>query len=209
MHALAWMVAAPPAQGSRSAAETEVLDLERRRAAFDAVREHPGAHLRDLARTLGIDPRHAQYHLDRLQQAGLVTIVQDGGFTRHYPRTFEGLARDAHSAAEKRALTALRKPLSLRAILVLLAQGPLALQALAAALAVAPSTISYHLTRMADDGVVQRLGAGQSDRLYAVAEPALIEQLLIRHPPKRSLIGDFVDVWDALALPPRTRKEKD
>lgn len=202
MLALTSLVATAPSSG-HSAAEEEVLSLHTRRAAYDAVVASPGAHLRELSRILQLDPHHAQYHLDRLERAGFVTIAADGGFTRYYPRSTEGIAHDSHGPAEKRILAAARKPIPLRAMLVLLVKGPSSLHTLAQSMGIAASTLSYHLSRLVHDGVLLRQGEAQADRRYAVADPALVEALLIRHPPRRSLIGDFVDLWDSLALPPR------
>jgi len=63
----------------RVAQAAPLLRSDGSRAVFDAVRAQPGASGRELARRLGRSPSTVNYHLQRLQGAGLVLDAGPGG----------------------------------------------------------------------------------------------------------------------------------
>lgn len=151
---------------------------------------------------VGRASNHALYNLNYLARAGLIAVQAEAGFTRYFPRaTDRGLARDVHGAMEKKVLGALRKPVRLRVVLVLLHEGALPLRDLSVRLGSPASSLSHHLSHLVDRSVLERLGGSTVDRRYAVLDAEAVLRLLMRHPPQRDLIGAFIDLWDGLALP--------
>lgn len=55
-----------------------------------ALETRPGACTRELAHALGVDDSTADYHLRRLQKAGLVVRLRPGKRTAHYPNGQQG-----------------------------------------------------------------------------------------------------------------------
>lgn len=181
----------------------EQLALAARRRVHDVVHADPGAHLSEVARLAGMEPGHAQYHLERLCRAGLLSEAPGDGFRRFYPRTDGPFAHDLHGRAEKQVLAALRRPTPLRIILALLREEA-AVARLAERTGKSASTLVYHLDRLVDAGVVARLGETHMQRRYRLADEALVTALLMRHPPRYDLVSAFIDMFDGLAVPPPT-----
>jgi len=171
------------------------LGLESRRRAYEIVAETPGLHLRELARRLGVDVRTADYHFRQLSRHGLVSGVEEGGFLRFYPRTTNGRKAEIVDARDKPLLAVLRKPVPLSVALVLLARDRATHGELAAEAGVSPPTLSYHLSRMEQSGMLSRDGGG-----IGLREPERIAHLLYAYRPTPDLIDRFLDLWEDFTL---------
>lgn len=169
------------------------LELETRRRTYEKVAEAPGLHLRDLARRLEMDVRTAMYHLGQLEKHGLVTRIEEAGFSRFFPRT-EG-RKEVVDARDKPLLGLLRKRVPLYVALFLLTRDAATHGDLAEGAGVSPSTLSYHLGRMEALGAVRK-----DDSRYVLAEPERIARLLYAHRPTPDLIDRFLDLWEDFAL---------
>lgn len=159
------------------------------------VERTPGAHLRGIERMANLPLGQVLYHLDRLERMGLVSSRRDSGFRRYFLASSIG-------RHEKRYLGALRLDAPRRVILALLRDGPLPHKVLLQTLGVAGSTLSFHLRRMMDAGILVRERDGPVQR-YRIVEPDLARQELIYW--RESFADPEVDsyVRDALAaLPP-------
>jgi DNA-binding transcriptional ArsR family regulator len=55
------------------------------RTLLDAIRDRPGLIQRDLGRLLGLSPGTVAWHVDRLEEAGLILKEEDGRVVRYYP----------------------------------------------------------------------------------------------------------------------------
>jgi DNA-binding transcriptional ArsR family regulator len=182
--------------------EEGLLALETRNRVYAAVVRQPGVHLSEIAREAKLLVTHARYHLDTLVRAELLSMIEDAGFVRYFPReTRDGLTRDVVGRREKEIMGALRRPKALHVVAVLLAKGPSSLAALAAALQRAPPTVSFHVERLVEARVVRRVGENLLSRQYAVSDTALLIRLLTRFPPKKSVVASFIDLFDGLAIP--------
>ncbi len=169
----------------------EALDLEARRRVFAAVAAEPGIHFRALLKTVGGAHGALQHHLQRLAEAGLVSAAPDVGFTRYYPVA-------TLSAPDRPALAALRRAYSRRILAVLLSQGPQSTTAVARLLGRSPSTVSWHLGRLGEAGLVSAERQGREVR-YAVTEPERVRRLYVQH--RSGLMDRLVDqmlgVWES------------
>lgn len=167
------------------------LTLESRRDIYRAIDGAPGVHVRELQRRLDYAKGTVQYHLRWLTDHDLVESETDGEYTRYYP------AREL-APEDKRTLSALRRRYSREVLAHLAADGPLTTTDLAERVGKSQSTVSWHLSRLLDAGVVAKRRDGRrveyalSDRerlleLYATYEESFADRLL----------DNVVDIWNA------------
>lgn len=134
----------------------------------------PGVHVRELAREAKLSEALAGYHVSKLLQAGLIISEDDGHFLRLYP------THGRRPTPQQRAmLVCLRKPAPLRIVLLLLDNSPRQQLELAEVLGLAKSTVSAHVSALAEAGLVKVgtegtsiLNAGRVRRLLATWGPS-------------------------------------
>ena len=176
------------AEESRRAERPEP-ELESRREMYRAIRASPGTHFRGLLDQLEYAQGTLQYHLRWLEDEGLVQSDDDGEYTRYYTTGFE--------PADRAVMNALRREYSRRIVACLAADGPQTTSELAERLGRAPSTISWHLSRLHEAGVVTKERAGQSVE-YELEDPDRVMRLYTVH--RKSLTDRLVDnvlgIWN-------------
>lgn len=150
----------------------DCLSVASRRSIYECVVQHAGAHLRDVARRSGMPLGTALYHLDRLEEAGLVVARRDGRYKRYF--TAQGMGR-----REKEVVSLLRHDVPRRIVYALLSGGPATQRALCETIGVSRSTLSFHVNRLVVAGLVARTEA-RPEGIYALAEPDLARDLLSR-----------------------------
>lgn len=167
------------------------LELESRREIYASVRDAPGIHVRELERRHDYAKGTLQYHLRELERAGLVEAHDDGKFTRYYA------SDDGFDDDDRAVLSALRRKNSRRIVAYLAAEGPLSTSELAARIERSPSTTSWHLSRLAEAGVVEKERDGRAVN-YSLTDPERVERLYTTY--RRSvtdrLLDGVLDVWD-------------
>jgi len=128
---------------------------------LDYVADHPGAHLRLICRELGLAMGDVQYHVHRLEREGRINSVRRGLYRFFYPATlFGGRQRDILG------LLALDTP---RELLLHLVENPdLSQDELARVIGVSQPTVSWHLKRMVERGILERRQSGRGAS-YAMA----------------------------------------
>ncbi len=151
------------------------------------VREDPGIHFSDLRRALDIAPGQAQYHLRRLVGEGALVEASLYGQTHYYPPSFDPW--------ERRALALLRRETSADVVACLLDDGPLPPATVADRVGIARSTLSWHVGRLSDAGVLDREESG-GELTVSVARPDATARLLRRADP--TLPGRLVDRFTRL-----------
>ncbi|WP_162562571.1 winged helix-turn-helix transcriptional regulator [Salinigranum rubrum] len=126
---------------------------ETRASLYDHLRAKPGTYLAALSDVAAIDaPRPTvRYHLKVLERRGLVTSEKRRGKRRFFP---VGTAPDALELAMESAPA--------RAVLEALAESADTVSGLAERVDRDPSTVTYHLSRLEDDGLVNRERQGQA-----------------------------------------------
>ncbi|MDD3856855.1 MAG: winged helix-turn-helix transcriptional regulator [Methanoculleus sp.] len=136
--------------GYRRIAKRAALEHETRTAIYDHVRAHPGIRLGTLAEDLGINRGTLRYHLGRLQEFGMIATGTVGGRTGYFEN------RQKYSLLEEKVLIHLRNP-NTREILAILLESPGASRReLAERLGITASSVSWHLRRLKNDGIVFR-----------------------------------------------------
>lgn len=167
--------------------------VEVRQQVYDAVRKYPGIHLREIERQTGVSAPLAQYHLKKLVEEEFVEVHDQGGYARHYP-TAKGKAARV-MPEDMPLLGVLREQVPLHIALLLLDRGPLTHAALVAEVGAAKSTVSYHLAKLAEAGVVVRAPGEPALRL---ADRERVYRLLLAYRPTPGLLDAFADLWDDL-----------
>ncbi len=158
------------------------------------VRETPGVHFSRLERDLGLATGQIQYHLRRLTRDGAVVAEEIAGRTHYYDPAID--------AWDRRALAFLRRE-SARGIIVRLhADGPARPCALADELDLARSTVSWHVSMLADHDVIER--SDGHPMTVALADPDRTAGLLETASPSLPdrVVDRFVRTVDRLFEPP-------
>lgn len=172
-----------------------------RRRVFGLVQEHPGLHQREIARRLSLRPSHAEYHLRQLTKAGLLKAEEQGGYTRYFV-TIEPTRPVPEGAVppEDRSWVALlRQPRPLEITAHLLQEGPVEMGPLADAMGIAKSTLSYHVDKLEEDGIVERYREG-NQRFLDLTDRDRLVRVLLQHEPPDDLVSGFEDLWDDIGL---------
>lgn len=168
----------------------EEPDLESRREIFARVEATPGIHFRHLLEQVDYAQGTLQYHLRRLADDGLVEVADDGQYTRYYPAgSFDERDRDV--------MNALRRKYSRRVIAHLLSDGALTTGELSDRLEKSPSTISWHLSKLAESGLVTKERDGRAVH-YELADPDRARYLYVIHQQSFTdrLVDRLLGLWD-------------
>jgi DNA-binding transcriptional ArsR family regulator len=171
------------------------LELDTRRRIYEHLQRRPGAHMREIGRDLEIPMGTLEYHLHYLVKSDLLTIRQDGRYTRYF-------ATGELSRREKDVLALLRQKVPRQIAAHLLLAPNSSHGDLLSKFQLSASTLSFHLKKLVTAGIVSQEKAGR-ENLYRVLEPDLVGRVLVTH--KASFFDDvvdrFADVW--LSLEPR------
>lgn len=159
------------------------LSLPTRKELFGHVEANPGIHFSQLKRDLDMETGLLQYHLRELEQYGVLESEAHRGKRRVF------VARELDEE-ERAILAVLRYETTRRILLSLLEEGPARNSDIAEAVGVTPATISWHLSNLVDEGVVESVEDGRTTR-YQVTNEELTVQLLVRY--QESFVDRAVD----------------
>lgn len=169
-------------------------DIDMRRRVLATVVEYPGLHLREIQRKLSTSARLAEYHLNRLEDLELVTSREEGGYRRFFPTHTE---RGALDDREKRWLGLLRQEVPFGVTLYLLEHDKARHSDLLDVVPVAKSTLSHHISKMEDVGLLERQPP-ETGRSLRLAEPDRVLVLLKANQPLPDLVSSYGDMWEAI-----------
>lgn len=166
------------------------LDLESRRTIFQTVSDNPGIHFRELLERLDYAQGTLQYHLRNLERTDLLVSEDDGKYTRYY-------AAGEFDESDRAVINALRREYARRIIAHLAADGPQTTSGLAERLDKSPSTVSWHLSKLDDAGLVDRDRRGRSV-YYVLTDPDRVTYLytIYRKSLKDRVVDRLFDLWD-------------
>jgi predicted transcriptional regulator len=141
--------------GLRHIDESNVLEHPMRRSLLDQVEDSPGVHLRELANRHGTAVTNTQWHLRKLEMAGLIKTEKVQGRRLYYP-TRGGVA--VKEQAIKNA--AVQNPNAQRILEHLLAYPGCNQRSVADALDMNPGTVRWHLRKMESAALVRSIQDG-------------------------------------------------
>jgi predicted transcriptional regulator len=166
------------------------LELASRRTIYQRIADTPGIHFRGLLGELEYAQGTLQYHLRWLAGEGLIDVSDDGKYTRYYPAA-------EFDEADRAVMNALRREYSRRILAHLLTDGPLSTTELSDRLDKAQSTVSWHLSKLAETDLVTKERDGRSV-VYEVSDADRVKYLYTVH--RRSFTDKAVDrllgLWD-------------
>jgi predicted transcriptional regulator len=160
-----------------------ILELESRRKVYEAVRKYAGAHYREIERRCGLPAGTVRYHLDYLVRFGLIKEEREGNNLRYFPK--------ASGAGDVRLLGLLRQESVRRILLSILADKDRTHEEIAQAVGLSPSTTTWHLKRLEEQGVVQETKKGRTKNYSLLVNEEEIIRLLITY--KKSFLDRLVD----------------
>ncbi|MBN1941635.1 MAG: winged helix-turn-helix transcriptional regulator [Candidatus Diapherotrites archaeon] len=171
----------------------DALLLDSRQRIYNLIDQNPGLHFREIQRRTNLAVGSLQYHLDYLVKKHLIKIEKRGKFTRYY--AVMGL-----QLGEAQTTMSLLRQESLRKIVIfLLTKKRVNNTRISKALALSPSTVSWHLDKLVDSGVVEKKRRGRKI-FYKLTNPDEAANLLriYRKSFVDELVDSFVGIWEEL-----------
>ncbi|MBU0684441.1 MAG: helix-turn-helix domain-containing protein [Thermoplasmatota archaeon] len=163
------------------------LELGNRKRIFEAIRQNPGVHFRELQRLTSMPIGVLSYHLNYLVDRGLLTVDKQESFTRYFPGG--QLGRD-----KQQMLAALRQEIP-RGIILFLLMNPGATHGeVLRSFTISGGTLSYHIKKLVSRGLIRMDKAGRESRM-TVIDPDKVSDLLIVY--RRSFLDKLVDEFVA------------
>lgn len=132
--------------------EPVTFENDQRAAVYDAIRDSPGSYVAEISEETDLPRSTVRYHLRVLEDEDFVETEKIRGKCRYFP-----------TDTENQALTAVLAEDASASVLFAVARlEPANVSRIAAALDRAPSTVSHHLSRLDEDGLVERRRDGGS-----------------------------------------------
>jgi predicted transcriptional regulator len=149
--------------GLRHVDKHNVLEHPMRQSLLDVVEGSPGVHLRDLAQRHDTAVTNTQWHLRKLEMAGLVKTEKVQGRRLYYP------TRGGTASKEKAIQNAAMQNPNAQRIADFLAAAPgINQRSLAEALDMNPGTVRWHLRKMESANIVRCVQDGTQSRYFPV-----------------------------------------
>lgn len=162
-----------------------VLDLDVRRQIVEHVVANPGVHLRAIAEALGFAVSTVEYHCHQLVRHDHLSSRDDGGLKAFYPA--HGLDR-----RDKDVLNVVRHRAPRRICAHLILHPGATPKDLKPVVGVSGATLSFHLKRMREAGILHEEPAGRTKKL-SLADPERVASVLVTY--KKSFVDDAVDAF--------------
>ncbi|MGH9919948.1 MAG: winged helix-turn-helix transcriptional regulator, partial [Nitrososphaerales archaeon] len=129
------------------------LDPTQRRI-LEFITLHPGVHLREICRALALAMGDVQYHVHKLERDGRITSMRRGLYKFFYPANLFG-------ERQRDVLSVLSLDMPRELLLSIIEHPGSSQEVLAAATDVSQPTVSWHLKRLVDLGIVGRRQEGR------------------------------------------------
>jgi predicted transcriptional regulator len=173
----------------------EALALGARNKIYRTINKSPGLHFRELQRRTKIATGSLQYHLDFLLKRHLIKSEKRGKFVRYYS------TRGNQLGEGEQTMGLLRQPSLRKIILFLLTKKRANNEKIAASVGLSPSTVSWHMVKLLQGGLVERRRVGRKTFFYIV-DADNISRLLSSY--KKSfldeMVDSFVEIWDEMQV---------
>jgi len=176
------------------------LELKARRIIYNFILKNPGLHEREIAIRLDLNLGTLHYHLLYLKNRDMIIAKTDSHYTFYY-------ASGKVGSKDKKTLAILRQKAARRIIIFLLINGSSTHKSLCKYLSLARSTTSFHLKKLVENELIDRVEKGR-ESYFNVLEPEYLSDLIITY--KKSFMDStanrFADTW--LEIYPRRIKKK-
>ena len=152
---------------------------------LDYISRHPGVHLRQICRELGLAMGDVQYHVHRMEKDGRVNSTRRGFYRFFYPSALFG-------ERQRDILSVLTLDTPRELLLHLLAEPGSGQEALVRAAGVSQPTVSWHLKRLVEMGIVQREQVGRTS-VYRVVGGSAPDVATLHHELSSDGLGEVVE----------------
>lgn len=146
------------------------------------IEQTPGIRYRELLRLTGLVNGVLTYHLAALERANVIKVIRESRMTRYYPVSV--------SDQESAILKFIRREPIRQILLFVLEHDMCTFNEIVDHTQKAPSTVSSHLMRLRDAGVIL-IRHGEYHQLYRVAESELVAEVLSKY--TTSFVDKVVD----------------
>ena len=163
---------------------------EIRQHIFFFVTENPGMYLSEIAEKLHMRVSHIEYHLSYMEKIGSIIVNKEEGYKRYYVKGSE------IGVVDRKTLGLLRQEMPLKIILLLLKHKTLQHKELKKFFNIAPSTLSYHLTKLAKDGIIDFCTYGEN-KGYSIQDRKSVIEFLTKYKLNK-MTESFGDMWSDL-----------
>jgi predicted transcriptional regulator len=175
----------------------EVLENENRRKIYAKIEANPGIHLRELQRTLDVPLATLEYHLSYMTRKRIVFGETEAHLKRYYTKPLD--------PEDKKVLSALRQRKLREIVLIILTNGKAKYQFLADGLKLPPSTLSFYLKYLVENGILAREKVGY-ESIYTIRDEDRVAKVLIAY--KSGFLDKLVDKALATWMETQFRKER-
>jgi predicted transcriptional regulator len=164
-------------------AQHQLLQLETRRRIYDRIKVAPGSHLRGLQRDLNMPLGTLEYHLYQMEREGLVVTRSEGRFKAFF-------ANDDLDRRDRDVLYYLRQEMPRRIALEVIDAPGITFQDLSAKMPISASTLSFHLKKLLQAGILVEGQLGR-EKTLTCPEPERIRRLILAY--RATFVDDVVD----------------
>lgn len=173
---------------------SEALDLENRKRIYDYVSRYPGTYLREIQKDLKLEMGVLEYHLNYLEKKGLLSSEMDGRLRRFY-------VSEEVAFLDRKLLGLMRQRIPRKIAIRALLESEVSFDDLRKDLGISKSTLSFHLKKMRNLGILQERRKGRR-MIYSIRKEDEVAAILITY--KSSFLDDLVDrfaeVWMELRV---------
>lgn len=154
------------------------------------IQREPGIRYRELLRASGFVNGVLTYHLSALEKAGAVKVERQSRMTRYYPLNVP--------ESESQVLGYVRHGPIREIVSFVLSQDMCTFSEIVEHTGKAPSTVSSHLKRLKDAGII-RVKHGEY-QLYSLANRELVAEVLSKYRPALvdKVVDNYVEMLDEL-----------
>ncbi len=137
-----------------------VLENKNRNLIYRIVEEKPGISFTEIVRELGITKTMAKYHLDRLLYYGLITPHSNNGRSGYFRNN------DTYSDNEKMLYLIKKNPHDSKIIELVRNSPGITRKEIAGEISLSGPSITWHLERLENSGLIEVVRAGRTTRYY-------------------------------------------
>jgi len=143
--------------------------LNNRKLIYNFISENPGVYQIEISKALNISASTVNYHLRYLNKKGLITKQKENRYIRYY-------LSEKISSFEKKVLSILRQETPCNIVLYLIIETCASQIELSKRLEKHPSTITFHLKKLLDMDIIERLSV-ENGKIIArrLKEPKFVE----------------------------------
>src|SRR5215467_12147574 len=163
--------------------DAEFITPKNKVRVYDYIKNRPGSHLRKISKELDITPSDTQYWCNRLERMDLVRSRRLGLYRTYYPAS---ILRERH----ENILAILQQKTPRNILLYLLENSGASQKGLAQHTGFAAATVSWHMSRLIEFGIVYSTKKGKFVKYYIRGD--IVDLVIL-------LKSYYPSIWDKLS----------